>query len=83
MSQNQKILDAILTGRRDQNIRFDALLALLMRLGFDVRVRGSHHILSRNGVAEILNLQPRPDGTAKPHQVKQVRDIIVQYQLEA
>jgi hypothetical protein len=35
----------------------------------------------RSGVAEILNLQPRPDGTAKPYQVKQVRNLITKYKL--
>jgi hypothetical protein len=35
----------------------------------------------REAVAEILNLQPRPDGTAKPYQVRQVRDILVTYGL--
>lgn len=32
-------------------------------------------------MAEILNLQPRPDGTAKPYQVKQVRQVIARYHL--
>ena len=31
--------------------------------------------------AEILNLQPRRDGTAKAYQVKQVRAIISRYKL--
>ncbi len=30
---------------------------------------------------EILNLQPRTDGKAKAHQVKQVRNLILQYGL--
>ena len=42
---------------------------------------GSHRIFSRDDVAEILNLQPRPDGTAKPYQVRQVREVILRYQL--
>jgi len=46
-----------------------------------MRISGSHRIFSREGVAEILNLQPRRDGTAKPYQVKQVRNVIVRYKL--
>ena len=42
--------------------------------------RGSHHIFSRDGVSEILNLQPR-GGKAKPYQVKQVRSVILKYRL--
>jgi predicted RNase H-like HicB family nuclease len=38
--------------------------------------------LSRDGITEILNLQPRADRTAKPYQVRQVRDIILRYRLD-
>jgi hypothetical protein len=44
--------------------------------GFVERIRGSHHIFTREGVAEILNLQPR-GSKAKAYQVKQVRNVIV------
>jgi len=44
-------------------------------------VRGSHHIFSRTGVAEILKVQPRDGGLAKPYQVKQVRNVVVKYKL--
>ena len=65
MSKHEKLLDRILRGTSDANIPFDGLCQLLKRLGFEMRVRGSHHIFFREGVAEILNLQPR--GTnAKP-----------------
>ena len=47
-------------------------------LGFAERIRGNHHIFSKMGVAEILNLQPR-GSLAKPYQVKQVRTVIVRY----
>jgi hypothetical protein len=70
----------LLGGRADANIRFDDLIRLLKRLGFEERVRGSHHILFRAGVAEILNLQPL-GALAKAYQVKQVRNIMVRYKL--
>ena len=53
---------------------------LLVKLGFHERIRGSHHIFTRDGVAEILNLQER-SSKCKPYQVKQVRDVIIKYQL--
>jgi predicted RNA binding protein YcfA (HicA-like mRNA interferase family) len=53
---------------------------LLKQLGFQERVKGSHHIFSRQGVAEILNLQPAGN-KCKPYQVKQVRNVIINYQL--
>jgi hypothetical protein len=70
----------ILNGASDANIRFSDLLALMRDLGFDERVRGSHHIFTRQGIEEILNLQPR-GSMAKPYQVRQVRNLIVRYKL--
>jgi len=43
-----------LAGTSDQNVAFDELVALLRHLGFSMRTAGSHHIFSRDGVAEIL-----------------------------
>lgn len=56
------------------------MLTRLHRLGFDERVRGSHHIFTRNDVVEILNLQPR-GSRAKAYQVKQVRGVLISYGL--
>lgn len=50
-------------------------------MGFSERIKGSHHIFSRDGIPEILNLQPLPGGGAKPYQVKQVRQLVSQYGL--
>lgn len=62
------------------DIPFDQLCQLLRRLGFDERIRGSHHIFTKEGVEEILNLQPK-GSQAKAYQVKQVRAVILKYQL--
>ena len=51
-----------------------------LRRGFAERIRGSHHIFSKEGVEEILNLQPK-GGKAKAYQVKQVRHVILKYKL--
>lgn len=69
MSKHEKLLLQILRGTSDANVPFDALRSLLGWLGFEERIRGSHHIFTREGVAEILNLQPR-GALAKPYQVK-------------
>jgi hypothetical protein len=81
MPRRSRLLTRVLSATSDQNIRFDELRALLVALGFNERVRGSHHIFARDGVTEILNLQPRDGGKAKPYQVRQVRDMIVRYRL--
>lgn len=76
----EKLLEHILFRRSDANVPFDGLCALLRKLGFEERIKGDHHIFTREGIDEILNLQPR-DGRAKPYQVKQVRGIILTYNL--
>ena len=80
MGKYDKLLEQILCGTSDANIDFDELRGLLLRLGFKQRIRGSHHLFTKPGVAEKINLQ-RDDGKAKPYQVRQVRNIIVQYKL--
>jgi predicted RNA binding protein YcfA (HicA-like mRNA interferase family) len=81
LAKRQKILDKVLTG--SQNVRFEEFLHLLEGFGFVLeRVRGSHHLLSREGVPEMLSVQPRKDGKAKPYQVKQFLKIVEQYDLQ-
>ena len=80
MSQYQKTLLAILSGTQDANIAFAELQAVLDRMGFELRIKGDHFIYTKDGVEEIINIQPR-GGKAKPYQVKQVRQLILKYQL--
>lgn len=75
-----KILDAILRGTSDANIPFAGLRNALLRLGFEERVKGSHHIFWKKDVEEILNLQPKGP-KAKSYQVKQVRTVLLKYKL--
>jgi hypothetical protein len=79
--QWDKILRRMLSGQADQHVRFADLVGLLVRLGFDERIRGDHHALGKPGVREIIDLQPLTDGKAKAYQVKQVRDIVRKYGL--
>lgn len=81
MSRHERVLERVLTGASDRNIRFEELHSLILALGFDERVRGSHHIFTRLDVEEILNLQPSTAGMAKPYQVKQVRTVLVKYKI--
>jgi predicted RNA binding protein YcfA (HicA-like mRNA interferase family) len=72
----------ILEGKADANIDFDDLRRLLTWLGFAERIRGSHHIFRRQGVRELINLQ-KEGSKAKVYQVRQVRQIVLRYGLEA
>lgn len=80
VSKWDKLIFQILSGNADAAIPFDDLCNLLERLGFERRTRGSHNIFRLAGVEEKPNLQ-RDGKSAKPYQVRQVRDIIVKYKL--
>lgn len=80
MNRHERLLQTILGGRSDANIRFSEIRSLMRSLGFDERIRGSHHIYHMAGVAEKVNLQ-RDNGNAKPYQVRQLRRILLKYQL--
>ena len=80
MAKRDTLLAQVLSGSSDANVPFDGLRGLLRGLGFDERIRGSHHIFTKTGVEEILNLQPK-GRHAKAYQVKQVRAVIVKYRL--
>jgi predicted RNA binding protein YcfA (HicA-like mRNA interferase family) len=80
MSALRKLISKVLDGLHDHSFAFRDLRRLLKRLGFEERIRGDHHIFTRSDVVEILNLQP--SGTlAKPYQVKQVRQVIIDHKL--
>ena len=80
MSQYEKLLFKLLSGQSDHTLAFTDLIKLLQNFGFEIRIKGSHHILYKSGVDEILNLQPK-GSVAKPYQVQQVRQLIVKYHL--
>jgi predicted RNA binding protein YcfA (HicA-like mRNA interferase family) len=80
MAEKAKLLEQIVSGRSDANVNFNDLVNLLDRLGFEERIRGSHHIFVRSGIDEILNLQPK-GAKAKVYQVRQVRRVILKYGL--
>lgn len=80
MGKYEKLLQKILVGTSDNNIKFSELRRLLNKLGFEERIRGDHYIFTKDNVEEIINIQPK-DGKAKGYQVKQIRNLIVKYVL--
>ena len=80
MGQYEKLLIRILSGTNDSNVFFSDLQKILERLEFICRIKGDHFIYTKDGIEEIINIQPNKD-KAKAYQVKQVRNIIVQYRM--
>ena len=61
-----KTLEKLLRGESDANIRFDEICQLLEAKGFRMRVSGSHHIFTKSGVMERINLQ-RGEPASRPY----------------
>jgi predicted RNA binding protein YcfA (HicA-like mRNA interferase family) len=83
MSKAEKLAAKILSGKSDQNLSFADLCHVIERAGFQLRSgKGSHRIYYKDGVVEIINVQPRGRGQAKPYQVKQVRELLLKYKID-
>ena len=80
MGKITKLLQRVLSGTSDTNISFMELRALLIHLGFQERIKGDHHIFTREDVEEIINIQPSGN-KSKPYQVKQVRNLLLKYEI--
>lgn len=80
MGKYEKLLQKILQGDSDANIPSNDLCQLLRRFGFEERKRGSHHIFVQTGVKRQVVLQPQ-GSKAKSYQVRQVRELIEEYNL--
>ena len=80
MGKREKLIEKILQGNSDANIKFEDLRKLLISFGFDERIKGSHHVYRKGGIIEKPNLQK--DGKmAKKYQVKQIREILQKYNM--
>jgi hypothetical protein len=80
MATIEKLMVSLMSGNHDNNIKFSDLQKILSILDFQCRIKGDHFIYSRNGINEIINIQPEGN-MAKPYQVKQIRNIILKYGL--
>ena len=80
MSRHERLLERILRGGSDANLRFADLVGLMRYLGFEERITGSHHIFRKEGIVEKVNLQ-RDGSDAKTYQVRQVRQLIAKHRL--
>ena len=78
MLDRERLLGQILARQTGANIRFSDLRRLLLQLGFEERISGSHHIFTRNGIPERINVQPRR-GQVKTYQIQQVRRVFEKY----
>ncbi len=81
MGKKGKVLEKILSGQADYNIPFNDLANLLISLGFKRRQESSHHIFTKEGVSERINIQAE-GSKAKGYQIKQIRKILTNYKFD-
>lgn len=80
MATAEKFFQSIMCGTQDRNIKFRDLQKLLNILGFECRIKGDYFIYYYKNLPENLNIQPIGN-MAKPYQVKQIRDYLLEYHL--
>ena len=81
MASRRKLLEKLLAGSYD--LSFREFLSLLEGFGFVAdRIRGSHHVFVHPKTRELLSVQPRKDGKAKPYQLRQFLKLVEENDLE-
>ena len=80
MSRQEKLLERLRDPQRDAGWDFSELCQSRQRLGFEMRVSGSHHFFRKKRIAEAINLQPS-GGKAKGYHVRQARKVLQKNQL--
>ena len=78
--KRRKLLARLAAGAM-RNVAFDDFVGLVEAFGFSqVRQSGSHHIYSRPGVPQLVNLQD-VNGEAKPYQIRQFLRLVERHNL--
>ncbi len=80
MSSIDKIIEKVLSGKSDRNLDFNDFKRFILFFDFKERIKGSHHIYTKPGIKDIINIQPLGN-LSKAYQVKQVRNLIIKYNL--
>ena len=82
VSKHKNTFERVVSGKANANIDFQDLCHLLTRLHFNERTKGSHHIFTKSEIPDIVNVQAKSDGKAKPYQVRQVATLIARFNLK-
>jgi predicted RNA binding protein YcfA (HicA-like mRNA interferase family) len=77
MPDAAKIRAALLDPSKDYNHRFHDVITFLQSVGWMLRIKGSHRILTCPGNPHLLNLQPEKNGKAKAYQIRQIRQMLL------
>lgn len=71
MSKVQKLIEKILNGR---DVSYSEAETLLLRLGFDVEVRGSHHNFRKKNYYRNISIKRRSQ--LLPYQINELKEVL-------
>jgi predicted RNA binding protein YcfA (HicA-like mRNA interferase family) len=71
MSKLEKLIEKILQGR---NISYDDAEKILLKLGFDVEVCGSHHVFRKKGYIKNVSIKRRTQ--LLPYQLRELKEVL-------
>lgn len=71
MSKLQKLIEKILEGR---DVSYKEAETLLLKMGFELDIRGSHHIFRKNGYHRNISLKRRPQ--LLPYQTEDLKEVL-------
>lgn len=75
-----KLLQKLIQSKN--NVSFDDFVRCIELFGFKKkRISGSHHVFSKEGIAELVNVQC-VNGKAKPYQISQFLRILKLYDMK-
>jgi len=82
MNKWDRFRQKLLSKQADNNIDFADLCHYVEILGFIAHPEnnGSHNVYGKEGIVEIINLQPEGK-SAKSYQVRQVRKMMIEHKL--
>lgn len=71
MSKLQKLIEKILD---DRDISYHDAETILLKLGFDLDIRGSHHIFRKNGYPRNISMKRRSH--LLPYQIRELKEVL-------
>ncbi len=74
MSKYEKLIKKVLDG---QNISYKQAETLLLRLGFEVEICGSHHVFRKTGYPRNVSIKRRPQ--LLPYQLRDLKEVLVDH----
>ncbi len=74
MTSKQKLINKILN---QSSISYDEAEKILFTLGFELNIRGSHHIFRKMGFEKNISLKKRSE--LLPYQVKLLKEVLIEH----